>query len=78
MGKTGSLTGNTLKDIVDKAVHDAHGLAGDASVGVHLLQNFVDVDAIALSSPPPPGPSGSTAATLVSLLPLHGRPRFSW
>lgn len=52
VGQTGSLGGDALKDVVDEAVHDGHGLAGDAGVGVHLLQHFVDVDAVAL--PPPP------------------------
>ena len=48
VGQTRRLSCNTLKDVVDKAVHDAHGTAGDASVGVHLLQDFVDVDPVAL------------------------------
>ena len=53
VGKAGSFTGDTLEDIIDKAVHDAHGFAGDTGVGVHLLHYFVDVDAVALSSLPP-------------------------
>ena len=43
---------DSLKDVVDEAVHDAHGFAGDASVGVNLLQDFVDVDGVALLPPP--------------------------
>lgn len=31
------LTRDTLKDVVDEGVHDAHGLGGDAGVGVDLL-----------------------------------------
>lgn len=54
VSQTASLGGDTLKDIVDEAVHDAHGLAGNSSVWVHLLQNFVNVDGVAL--PPPPFP----------------------
>ena len=54
VGQTGSLGGDALEDIVDKAVHDGHGLAGDTGVGVHLLQHFVDVDGVRL--PPPPLP----------------------
>jgi len=54
VGKTAGLSGDALEDVVDERVHDAHGLAGDASVGVHLLQHLVDVDAVAL--PPPPLP----------------------
>ena len=48
VSKTGGLGGDTLEDVVDERVHDAHGLAGDASVGVNLLQNLVDVDGVAL------------------------------
>ena len=40
--------GDALKDVIDKAVHDAHGLAGDTSIRVHLLQHLVDIDAVAL------------------------------
>ena len=44
--------GDALKEVVHEGVHDGHGLAGDTSVGVHLFQHFVNVDAVAL--PPPP------------------------
>jgi len=54
VGQTGGLSSNTLKDVVDKAVHDGHSLAGDTSVGVHLLEHLVDVDGVRL--PPPPLP----------------------
>ena len=40
----GGLTGDLLEDIVDEGVHDAHGLLGDAGLGVHLLEDTVDVD----------------------------------
>ena len=52
VGKTAGLGSDSLKDIVDKAVHDGHGLAGDPSVRVDLLQNLVHVDGIALLPPP--------------------------
>ena len=42
--------GDTLEDVVDERVHDGHGLAGDASVGVDLLQHLVDVDGVGLLS----------------------------
>ena len=48
VGKTRSLTSDSLKDIVDEGVHDAHGLGGDAGVGVDLLQDLVHVDGVAL------------------------------
>ena len=52
VGQTRGFSCNALEDVVDEGVHDAHGFAADASVGMHLLQNFVDVDGVTL--PPPP------------------------
>jgi len=46
--QAGSLSGDTLEDVVHERVHDRHGLAGDSSVGVDLLQHFVDVDGVRL------------------------------
>ena len=40
--KTSSFLGNTLEDVVDEGVHDGHGLVGDTSIGVYLLENLVD------------------------------------
>ena len=60
VGQAGGFGSNALKDVVDKRVHDAHGLAGDAGVGVHLLQHLVDIDGVAL------------LATLSPLLALAG------
>ena len=48
MRQAGRLGSDTLEDVVHERVHDAHGLAGDASVRVDLLQHLVDVDRIAL------------------------------
>ena len=48
VGKTAGLGGDALKDVVDKGVHDAHGLGGDTGVGVHLLEDLVDVDGVGL------------------------------
>ena len=48
VSKTGSLGRDALKDVVHERVHDAHGLTGDASVRVNLLQHLVDVDGVAL------------------------------
>ena len=48
LGKASRLRGDLLEDVVHKRVHDAHGLAGDASLGVHLLQHLVDVDGVGL------------------------------
>jgi len=50
VGKAGSLSSNALKDVIDKGVHDAHGLGADASVRVDLLEDLVDVDGIGLLS----------------------------
>ena len=46
VGKTGGLGGDALKDVVDKGVHDGHSLGADASVGVDLLEDLVDVDRV--------------------------------
>ena len=43
VGQTASLGSDALEDVVDKRVHDGHGLARDTGVGVHLLQHLVDV-----------------------------------
>ena len=48
VSQTGGLSGYALKDVTHEAVHDSHGLGGDAGVGVHLLHHFVHVDGIAL------------------------------
>ena len=52
VGQTRGLGGDALEDVVHERVHDGHGLAGDTSVGVDLLQHLVDVDGIALLPPP--------------------------
>ena len=48
VGKTAGLSSDALKEIIDKGVHDAHGLGGDTGIGVDLLQHLVDVDGIGL------------------------------
>ena len=48
VGQTGSFSSDSGEDIVDKGVHDAHGLGGDTGVGVDLLQDLVDVDSVGL------------------------------
>ena len=54
VSQPGGLGSDALEDVVDKAVHDGHGLAGHTGVGVHLLQHLVDVDGVGF--PPPPLP----------------------
>ena len=46
----GGLEGDLLEDVVDEGVHDVHGSLGDASLGVNLLEDSVDVDGESLSS----------------------------
>jgi len=48
VGKTAGLSGDALEQVVDEGVHDAHGLGGDTGVGVHLLEDLVDVGGIRL------------------------------
>ena len=45
-GELSSFSGDALKDIVDKGVHNRHALLGDTSIGVDLLQHLVDVRAV--------------------------------
>ena len=47
-GELGRFGGDLLEDVVDERVHDGHGLGGDAGVGVHLLEDLVDVDLVGL------------------------------
>ena len=49
--ETGGLGGDLLEDVVDERVHDGHGSLGDAGLGVHLLEDTVDVDGESLGSP---------------------------
>ena len=53
MSLTCSFSYNTLEDVVDKRIHHSHCFAGNSGVGVHLFQNFVDVNAKASFVPPP-------------------------
>lgn len=46
--QAGGLAGNALKDVVHERVHDGHGFGRDASVGVDLLEDLVDVDSVRL------------------------------
>ena len=53
VSKTAGLGGDALEDVVHERVHDGHGFGRDTSVGVHLLQHLVDVDAVTFLSPAP-------------------------
>uniref|UniRef100_A0A3P8PLJ2 Uncharacterized protein n=1 Tax=Astatotilapia calliptera TaxID=8154 RepID=A0A3P8PLJ2_ASTCA len=48
VGQAGGFSGDTLEDVIDERIHDAHGLRRDAGVGVDLLQHLVHVDGVAL------------------------------
>ena len=50
VGETRGLACNSLEDIIHKGIHNAHGLARDASIGMNLSEHLVDVDRVALSS----------------------------
>ena len=49
--EAGRLRGDLLEDVVDERVHDGHGSLGDTGLGVHLLEDTVDVDGESLGSP---------------------------
>merc|ERR1719228_2011592 len=46
VSQTGRFGGNSFKNVIDKRVHDAHGLRGHAGVRMDLLQDFVNVDGV--------------------------------
>ena len=48
VGELAGLSGDPLEQVVDKRVHDAHGLGGYTGVGVDLFQDLVDVDSVRL------------------------------
>ncbi|KAF7823575.1 hypothetical protein G2W53_021719 [Senna tora] len=44
------LLSELLEDVVDEAVHDPHGLAGDSNVRMDLLEDLEDVDLVGLDA----------------------------
>ena len=46
----GSFSGNSVEGIMNERVHDVHGFLGNSNVGVHLLQDLVNVDGEGLNS----------------------------
>ena len=44
----GSFEGDSFEEVDDETVHDAHGLLGDSNVAVDVLEDSVDVDAVAV------------------------------
>ena len=61
-GQVLGLGGDLVKDIIDEGVHDGHGLGGDTCIGVHLLEDLVDVDLVRL---------GLALGPLLLLVALH-------
>lgn len=51
MGQSGSLGGDPFENVVYEAVHDAHCLTRNSSVGMNLLQDLVDVDRVTFLPP---------------------------
>ena len=47
-GQLAGLGGEAVEDVADEGVQDGHATLGDTSVGVHLLEDLVDVGAVAL------------------------------
>jgi len=46
----GGLARDAFKDVVDKRIHDAHSLVRDASIGMNLLEDLVDIRRVGLLS----------------------------
>lgn len=64
LGQPGGLASQPLKQIVHERVHDAHGLGGDADVGVHLgkqQEQFVNRGALPDATSPTPTPKLGTS-----------------
>ena len=53
MSETRCFSCDSLEDVVDKAVHDGHSLAGHTSIRVDLSQHLVDVDRVRFPPLPP-------------------------
>ena len=63
-----TLLGDLGLDVVDEGVHDGHGLLGDASVRVDLLEDLEDVGVVRLGGLLPPLLGGLLGALLGGLL----------
>ena len=48
--KLAGLSSDALEDVVDERVHDRHSTARDTGVGVHLLEDLVDVRGVGFGS----------------------------
>ena len=48
VGQSRRFTSDSLEDIVDERVHNAHRSAGYSNIGVDLFENSVDESAVAL------------------------------
>lgn len=46
VSQTRSFGGDPLENVVDEAVHDAHGFRGNSRIGMDLLQHLVNVDGV--------------------------------
>lgn len=47
-GELARLVGNALKNVIDKAVHDGHGLLGDVDGGMAQAEDLEDIAAVGL------------------------------
>ena len=54
MSQARRLACDALENVTDKRIHDAHGLGGDADVGVYLLQQLIDVHGVGFFAPAAP------------------------
>ena len=69
VGQSRCFASDSLEDIVDKRVHDAHRSAGYSNIGVDLLQDSVDESAVALfPCSSPLHDLGSSFSTFAALL----------
>jgi hypothetical protein len=45
------LNSDSIENVIDERIHDAHGFLRDSSLRVHLLQHLIDVNGESLYSP---------------------------
>ena len=74
MRQAGSFLCYAFEGVVDERVHDAHGFAGNANIGVNLFQDVIDVDTVGFPSRSlaVPNPTTLPTGTFSSFLATFG------
>lgn len=51
VGETRSFGSDSFKNIINKTVHDTHGLTGNSGIGMYLFKHFVNVNRVTFLPP---------------------------